>query len=95
MLNASQGREVAVNRVHNVGVDNLFNGFNKQVFVIKVNDVPSSIAENDEVSPKRFACFFQNDLVSKAAWGFVSGFYGVRERKITMHRGCIRLGFSL
>jgi len=65
MLNASQGREVAVNRVHNVGVDNLFNGFNKQVFVIKVDDVPSSIAENDEVSPKRFSCFFQNDLLSE------------------------------
>jgi len=50
---------------HNVGVDNLFNGFNKQVFVIKVDDVPSSIAENDEVSPKRFSCFFQNDLLSE------------------------------
>jgi len=48
-----------------VRTEGLWVVFNKQVFVIKVDDVPSSIAENDEVSPKRFSCFFQNDLLSE------------------------------
>jgi len=95
MLNTRQAREITVNRVHDIGVDNFFNEFYKRVFVINVNDMASSISEDYEVSPKRLVCFFQNDLVSEAVQRFVCGFYSVRKGKLTMHRGCIGLGLSL